>query len=479
MKISPFASLLLSAIAVIESTTSVNAVAPPPPKGSELTLEYTFQEYLLDFDKVDKYNINGEEYQVRKQNFERNLQHVVEHNAKNRKGKGENSKDKEGGHTLGVNLFSDYSSEELNQLMGHDKSHRYKEVLLGAGTTTTTATATARHLRTTPTTSMKEKENSHELPLPFDITDIDTLPEQVDWTSYSTPIKNQGHCGSCWAFASTAALESHLAIHVYEDVTSHTNTQILSPQEMVSCVDNTNDCGGEGGCKGATAELAYDTIATIGMILESDFPYTGADTIQCPIRKDPAQEQTKKKYNDDIDDWVDDWSDDGGDDDWESPPIVAYLEGYSTLPSNDYKTLMNAVAKYGPVVIAAAASNWAFYESGIFESPNLELPSAWDINHGIVVEGYGADEETGEMFWLVRNSWGKSWGEGGRIRLKRVDPDDEETDDDDFCGMDLYPEDGTVCQYDDSGRPIPLAPIKVCGTNGMLFDSVIPVHAYL
>merc|ERR1712165_404499 len=119
----------------------------------------------------------------------------------------------------------------------------------------------------------------------------------------------------------------------------------------------------------------------------------------------------------------------------ENDEIVAKIEGYARTPTNDYKALMNAVAKHGPTVIAAAASTWSLYEGGVFSPRNPHSPNSWDLNHGIVVEGYGTDEASGEDYWLVRNSWGTTWGEHGYIRLKRVDPDTLNHPDDD-CGSD-------------------------------------------
>jgi len=85
------------------------------------------------------------------------------------------------------------------------------------------------------------------------------LPTAVDWreTNVVSPVKDQGHCGSCWAFASTATIESHAAINSGQMKT-------LSTQQLVDCVANPYNCGGQGGCSGAIAELAFSYVQLYG-----------------------------------------------------------------------------------------------------------------------------------------------------------------------------------------------------------------------
>jgi cathepsin L len=99
---------------------------------------------------------------------------------------------------------------------------------------------------------------------------------------------------------------------------------------------------------------------------------------------------------------------------------------------------MNAVAKVGPIAIAVDASNWHSYESGIFNGCNQENP---DINHGVVLVGYG--EEDGKKYWIVRNSWSPNFGEKGYIRVARSNHEDK------HCGLDITPQDGIACAGDD------------------------------
>ena len=86
------------------------------------------------------------------------------------------------------------------------------------------------------------------------------------------------------------------------------------------------------------------------------------------------------------------------------------------------------------------------------------------IDHAVQLVGYG--EEKGEKYWLVRNSWSASWGEAGYIRLSREDSQEL------MCGMDVTPQDGVACEGDTT-------PEKVCGTCGILYDTVYPTGAFL
>jgi len=124
---------------------------------------------------------------------------------------------------------------------------------------------------------------------------------------------------------------------------------------------------------------------------------------------------------------------------------------------------MNAVAKNGPVGLALAAGNWALYEKGVFEHADTE------VNHAVVLVGYGVDKKTKEKYWKIRNSWGLNFGEQGYIRVKRSD------DDDTNCGMDNKPLVGVACALDDNGKKLDVKPVKVCGTSAVLFDASYPV----
>jgi len=227
-------------------------------------------------------------------------------------------------------------------------------------------------------------------------------------------VKNQGGCGSCWAFSATEVFESHLAIATGKLLT-------LAPQQLVSCAPNPKSCGGTGGCQGSVQWLGFNYTEYGGLSLEKDYPYT-AQTGTC---------MATRKIN-----------------------PAAKNKGYVRLAQNNYKDLMNAVATVGPVSISVSAG-WRNYEGGVYTSE-----CGTTIDHAVVMEGYGTLDS--KKYYLVRNSWGASWGEKGYVRILRNDDDDTA-----HCGLDTNPADGTEC------KPYPKQQ-KVCGLCGILSDSSYP-----
>jgi cathepsin L len=379
---------------------------------------YTFDDFVAEFGK--SYTIK--ELARRKDIFEKNLRYILKHNRKGDKG-----------YILGINQFTDLEKHELPR--GYDKSLHSAwngAVMLGGD----------------------ERIATHQLELPFVIDDPSDLPESVDWRSHGvvTPVKSQGFCGSCWAFASTTVLESHLALETGVLYT-------LAVQELVSCVDNPRSCGGDGGCSGATGYLAMDFVASSGIQEEWQMGYTsfsGESQPNCTLKEHSLRGSTGRPLR--------------------GKP-VATIDGYSVVPSNNYKATMNALAKTGPLVVAVACDNWGHYKGGVFTDDILDRHS-FEINHAVVLMGYGTDDETGEDYWLVQNSWGPRWGENGYIRLKRVDPETLEDPDVD-CGMDVTPRTGEGCTKDKDGHTITPPAVKVCGTSGILFDPVLPIGGKL
>lgn len=199
------------------------------------------------------------------------------------------------------------------------------------------------------------------------------LPKTVDWRTKGavTQVKDQGNCGSCWAFSATGSLEGH---HFRK-----TGTLVsLSEQNLVDC-SLSND-----GCDGGLMDYAFIYIKTNrGIDTESSYPYVGIDNY-CQF----------KKQN-----------------------IGATDQGYVDIPANDEKKLTEAVATLGPVAVAIDASqtSFQFYQDGVYYEPNC---SSKYLDHAVLVVGYGTDS-SGEDYWLVKNSWGTTWGQDGYIKMAR------------------------------------------------------------
>jgi cathepsin L len=219
----------------------------------------------------------------------------------------------------------------------------------------------------------------------------------------------------------------------------------LSEVNMFECSPDPLECGGTGKCEGSTPELGWNYIADItvrnqgGMYTNEDLPY-----------EHPPVDKECEGLTDGL------------------TPAVG-ITGWTLLPTNDYKSTMNAVAKVGPLALAVAAGEWSSYESGVFTS------SSTVVNHAVVLAGYGVDDATGEKYYLIRNSWGPEFGENGYIRVQRTDEDDQES----RCGRDNDPLVGITCALDENGNKRENIPSeKVCANSAILYDTSYPVGVH-
>ncbi|KAJ1376910.1 Peptidase C1A, papain C-terminal [Sesbania bispinosa] len=197
---------------------------------------------------------------------------------------------------------------------------------------------------------------------------LSDIESSLDWRKKGAvnEIKNQHRCGSCWAFSAVAAVEGITKIKSGKLIS-------LSEQQLV-------DCASEDGCGGSLPEKAFDYIAqSQGLASEAEYPYKGTDGTCNDEMINPA----------------------------------AKISGYEQVPSQSEEDLLKAVAKQ-PVSVAIDASGRAFqfYNGGLFSGE-----CGTQLNHAVTLIGYG--EETNVKYWLVRNSWGKDWGEGGYIKMQR------------------------------------------------------------
>jgi cathepsin F len=196
-------------------------------------------------------------------------------------------------------------------------------------------------------------------------------PASYDWREQGvvSEVKNQGSCGSCWAFSAIGNIESQLAIQTKEKPIS------LSEQELVDC-DKVDQ-----GCNGGLMEDAFKYLETAGVVSETDYKYSGRDG-SCSV--------TGKK-------------------------VVAKITGYHYAGTEDETKLKQLLFENGPFAIAINATPLQFFFWGIFKPWFEFLCSPTELNHGVLLVGYGIEGST--PYWIVKNSWGGSWGEKGYFRI--------------------------------------------------------------
>ncbi|CAN6213966.1 unnamed protein product [Urochloa humidicola] len=218
-------------------------------------------------------------------------------------------------------------------------------------------------------------------------------PVSVDWRASGavTPVKNQGRCGSCWAFSTVAVVESIYQIRTGKLVS-------LSEQELVDC--DTLDAGCDGG-------ISYRALTWItsngGITTEADYPYTGATGV-C--------NKAKLSHN------------------------AVSIAGLRRVPTRSEASLAAAVAAQPVAVsIEAGGENFQHYRKGVYNGP-----CGTKLNHGVTVVGYGQEEVVGgggggDKYWIVKNSWGEGWGDGGYIMMRK----DVDGKPEGLCGIAIRP----------------------------------------
>lgn len=205
-----------------------------------------------------------------------------------------------------------------------------------------------------------------------------TLPTYVNWTELGavTPAKEQGYCGSCWAISAVGAIEGQSFLR-------NKSLKSLSAQNVMDC----SKSYGNEGCRGGFIRQAYRYVQYNGGInSEESYPYKGVDGTTCNFNKSK---------------------------------IAATVRGYVNLPRGDEATLKEAVANVGPlvVVIDNNRESLQFYKNGVYNDPECHSEVEYG-RHAVLCVGYGS-EEKGADYWLIKNSWGNTWGDEGFIKVSR------------------------------------------------------------
>jgi len=291
------------------------------------------QQWKLWKDANNKQYSDAEEH-VRRAVWESNLKIVQEHNLEADLGV----------HTywLGMNAYADLTNTEFVKQM-----NGYNATLKG----------TRNQVRNT-----------------FTFDPSVQLPDTVDWRTkgYVTPIKDQGQCGSCWAFSATGSLEGQHFAKAGELVS-------ISEQNLVDCSRKQGNMG----CNGGLMDYAFEYIkVNNGIDTEKSYPYEAVDRT-CRFK---------------------------------AADVGATDTGFVDVATKDESALEQAVATIGPISVAIDASHSSFqlYKRGVYNEPRC---SQTQLDHGVLAVGYGV--EGSKDYWLVKNSWGTSWGTEGYIMMTR------------------------------------------------------------
>ncbi|KAG6523566.1 zingipain-1-like [Zingiber officinale] len=307
---------------------------PAPGTGGSPSSD-TFEKWMADHGRT--YRDEAEKV-YRREVFARNSEYVTAF----RRAKGQRRS-----YTVGLNRFADHTKEEF---------------------------------LATYTGGNPPSVASVPVPAPFKYANT-TAPSSIDWRDRGavTPIKDQGNCGSCWAFSAVASIESINQIAKGELIS-------LSEQELVACDKN------DSGCDGGLHYQAFSfVVANGGITTEANYPYQPNQNIAC--------DSSKLADN------------------------AVSLTSYSLVPSNSEESLMKAVANQ-PVSVSIDASEFMLYAGGIFDGP-----CEANLNHEVTLVGYGTDGN-GTKYWIAKNSWGTGWGDQGYILLEK-DVDRKEG----LCGL--------------------------------------------
>jgi C1A family cysteine protease len=286
------------------------------------------------------YTLDTQEARERFAAFKANLKLIKEHNAQN------------SDYKLGLNEFSDMSNTEFTAKMCT------KKVVKGAE-----LEKLISDLNMKPANFLEEDDD--------DLTKRNLAYANIDHSAFFNTARNQGNCGSCWAFSTAGTIEGFLAKNKYNSKMNY-----LSTQQLVDC-----DTGNYG-CNGGNFGPAYAYVQTNGLQYDTTYVYTQIKS-SCKYNKTYATNTIRG---------------------------FTYCSNYGTTNPCTVDKVYNLL-RNGPVSVGIDGSVIQSYIGGIYTG----LCSA--DNHAVILVGYGYDTVALKEYWLVRNSWGSNWGLTGYIKI--------------------------------------------------------------
>eukprot|EP00929_Paragymnodinium_shiwhaense_P118395 TRINITY_DN90316_c0_g1_i1.p1 TRINITY_DN90316_c0_g1~~TRINITY_DN90316_c0_g1_i1.p1 ORF type:complete len:457 (+),score=114.97 TRINITY_DN90316_c0_g1_i1:79-1449(+) len=397
---------------------------------------YSFQKFKRKYGR--RYKEGSDEHVMREAIFLQRLEEMKAHNADNKM------------WTKGVNKLTDWTEDELKSLRGHKPAPRVKSQAQSL-------------MQTGPESSMCASLNQSCATTAGDGTCCDGLvcgfagtctkvviAEKGNWNWADIPtgreVLDQGGCGSCWAVAATAAVQLLAVI-----ASDHKFQHVLSPQNILDCTQNPKECGGQGGCQGATAELGFGWASTAGARIE--VLCTGDKQEGCQKYEVPSSQGCQVGHASFLQGKAN------------TSPFVR-IQGFTRLPENKADAMVAALTTSGPLVASIVGGGIQGYSGGV-----INKCDDFNIDHAVLMMGFGKAKDPNNEgqeigYWYIRNSWGKDWGDKGFFKILRaLDPAKEP------CGMDTDPAKGVACKQEDGQYP---KEQYVCGTCGILSDTAYP-----
>jgi C1A family cysteine protease len=314
---------------------------------SSTTVDPLTSQYDAFIARFNRNYISGEEYEFRRAIFKQNLELINEHNA--------------AGYTwsLGVNQFADMTQEEVKQHMG---------------------LIAVEEPHPEPIQTCKERSYMGTIKGSTKLTHDLKDDKDIDWRhgDYVLPIKNQGSCGSCWAFAANAGVETAYALYQERVLKKKISVPDLSEQLLVDCDEQSL------GCMGGFMDTAYCYYTVNPTVETDDYPYVAKDETCESEGKDPALNE-----------------------------LLLGWYGVERFDSSALRRTLNGGVV--PVAIQAENPSFYFYESGVVNGTSC----GFQLDHGVGLVAWENDHSGvfDRGVWTIRNSWGAAWGEEGHARI--------------------------------------------------------------